>query len=185
MRQSISSRVYIPKAADRSALRQQVRRALERSPRIEEPNMFQRGTFTMETYCDQLAGVVGRPVRLLPVDAASLPCLPFSAMEVQGDSYVIYYRDDATDILYRDMLIFRQIARLLCGLPAADRAFPLARWTRYDTPEKILVESVATNLSGKSDRARETPLIDASVRSLRAVARATRGNQLPPPDAET
>lgn len=143
--------------------------------------MLQRGTFTMERYCDQLAGVVGRPVRLLAVDAASLPCLPFSAMEVQGDSYVIYYRDDATDILHRDMLIFRQIARLLCGLPPPDRAFPLATWTGYDSPEKILVEAVATNLSGKSDRARETPLLDASVRSLLAVARETRRGERPTP----
>lgn len=173
MRRSISSRVYIPNAPDRSALRRQVRRALERSPRIDEPEMFQRGTFTIESYCEQLAGVVGRPVRLLAVDAASLSCLPFSAMEVQADSYVIYYRDDATDTLYRDLLIFRQIARLLCGLPAPERAFPLAEWTGYDTPEKILVETVATNLSGKSDRARETPLLDASVRSLLAMARAT------------
>ena len=186
MRRSISSRVYIPKVPDRSALRHEVRRALKRSPRIDEPDMFQRGTFTIERYCDQLADVVGRPVRLLAVDAASLPCLPFSAMEVQGDSYVIYYPDDATDILHRDMLIFRQIARLLCGLPPPARAFPLSKWTGYDTPEKILVETVATNLSGTTDRARETPLLDTSVRSLLAEARATnQSNRQPPPDTKT
>lgn len=185
MRRSISSRVYVPKVPDQSALRQQVRRALERSPYIEEPGMFKRGTFTIESYCDQLAGVAGRPVRLMAVDAASLPWLPYSAMEVQGDSYVIYYRDDASDILYRDLLIFRQVARLLCGLPSPGRAFPLVRWTGYDTPEKILVEAVATNLSGMTDQARETPLIDASVRSLRAVARAARGIQSPPSGADT
>lgn len=174
MRGSICSGAYIPKIPGRSALRQHLRRALERSPRIEGPDMFQPCAFTIEGYCDRLAGVVGRSVRLVAVDAASLPCLPFSAMEVQGgDSYVIYYRDDAADILHRDMLIFRQIARLLCGLPPPDRAFPLPQWTGYDSPEKILVETVATNLSSKADRARETPLLEASARSLLAVARAS------------
>ena len=184
MSQSITSGIFIPKVPDRATLRRQVRRALERSPRIEEPTMFKRGTFTMENYCDQLAGVVGRPVRLMPVDAVSLPCMPFSTMEVQGDCYVIYYRDDAADdILYRDLLVFRQIARLLCALPPPARAFPLAKWTGYDTPEKILVETVATNLSDITDRARETPLIGASVRELRAVARALRREPERPPGA--
>jgi hypothetical protein len=182
--QSISSGIFIPKVPDRAALRRQVGRALERSPRIEDPTMFKRGAFTMESYCDQLAGVAGRPVRLMPVDAASLPCLPFSTMEMQGDCYVIYYRDDAADVLYRDLLVFRQIARLLCALPLPDRAFPLAEWTGYDSPEKILVETVATNLSGITDRARETPLIDASVRELRAVAHALRREQARPPGAD-
>lgn len=184
MSQPISSGIFIPKIpdrSDRSVLRQQVRRALERSPHIDEPTMFKRGTFTMESYCDQLAEVVGRQVRLMPVDAASLPCLPFSAMEAHGDCYVIYFRDDADDILYRDLLIFRQIARLLCALPLPDRAFPMATWTGYDTAEKILVETVATNLSAITDRARETPLIDTSVRELRAVARALRGELGRPP----
>lgn len=156
--------------AERAELRRQVRRALERSPFINEENTLRPATFTMKSYCEQLADVVGRPVRLVAVEASSLPCLPFGAVEARGDSYVIYYRANAAGF-YRDVLVFRQIARLLCGLPIPAQAFPLDEWTGYDTPEKILVETVATHLALKTDRMRPGPPREPSARELRALAR--------------
>lgn len=156
--------------AEQAELRRQVELALKRSPYINEENVLRPATFTMRVYCDQLADVVGRPVQLLAVESASLPCPPFSAIEARDDSYVIYYRADATG-LYRDVLTFRQIARLLCELPIPERAFPLAEWTGYDTPEKILVEKVATHLTVRTDRLRPRPPRDPSARELRGLAR--------------
>jgi hypothetical protein len=185
--QFISSGDFTPKLCDRTeraALRRQVRRALERSPYINEENMLRPATFTMKSYCDQLADVVGRPVRLMAMDTPMLPSLPFSAIEARDDSYVIYYRADA-DGFYRDILVFRQIARLLCDLPIPERAFPLDEWTGYDTPDKILVESVATHLAAKTDRMRARPPRDPSARELRAFARELkRINRQSPPHAD-
>jgi hypothetical protein len=138
----------------------------------------------MAGYCDELADVVGRPVRLVAVENALLPDLPFSAIEARDSSYVIYYRASESGV-YRDMLIFRQIARLLCDLPIPERAFPLGEWTGYDTPEKILVEHVAAYLLMKTDPLRPRPPREPSARELRALGRELKQIQRSsPPHAE-